>query len=170
MSGTVRSEADLVMFSERLANSAAFNTLFREGMDLVEETAAYLDGAGRSEAKELERAVSLTYATESMRLTTRLMQLASWLLLHRAVKEGEMSLAQANREKTKVKLTASDPGARDLIEKLPAALQDLIERSMALQAKVRRLDQTMHAPAPDAAVMGNPLVPQLNALKAAFEQ
>ena len=42
-----------------------------------------------------------------MRLTTRLMQLASWLLLHRAVKEGEMSL-QANKEKTKVKLSAAD--------------------------------------------------------------
>lgn len=170
MSDRLQGDGALVQFNERLTNSAAFGALFREGMDLVEETAAYLDGAGRTEAKALDRAVSLTYATESMRLTTRLMQLASWLLLHRAVKEGEMSLAQANREKTKVKLTASDPGARDLIEKLPAALQDLIERSMALQAKVRRLDQTMHAPAPDAAAMGNPLVPQLNALKAAFEQ
>ena len=97
--------AALVQFSERLTNSAAFGTLFREGMDLVEETAAYLDGAGRTEAKALDRAVSLTYATESMRLTTRLMQLASWLLLHRAVKEGEMTLTQANREKTKVKLS-----------------------------------------------------------------
>ena len=83
-----------MQFSERLTNSAAFGTLFREGMDLVEETAAYLDGVGRTEAKALDRAVSLTYATESMRLTTRLMQLASWLLLHRAVKEGEMTLTR----------------------------------------------------------------------------
>ena len=105
-----RSQGDsaLVQLSERLTNSAAFSSLFREGMDLVEETAAYLDGEGRTEAKALERSVSLTYATESMRLTTRLMQLASWLLLHRAVKEGEMTLTQANREKTKVKLTAAD--------------------------------------------------------------
>jgi regulator of CtrA degradation len=170
MSGTTRSEADLVMFSERLANSAAFNTLFREGMDLVEETAAYLDGSGRSEAKELERAVSLTYATESMRLTTRLMQLASWLLLHRAVKEGEMSLAQANREKTKVKLTAADPGPSDTLEKLPQQLQDLIARSMNLQSRVRRLDTSIHTPPAERVAVGNPLVPQLNALKAAFER
>ena len=169
MSDSSQSEAGLVLFSERLANSAAFGTLFREGMDLVEETAAYLDGAGRNEAKALERSISLTYATESMRLTTRLMQLASWLLLHRAVKEGEMSLSQANREKTKVKLTAAEPGAKDLIEKLPAALQDLIERSMALQAKVRRLDSNIHAPAPAADASVNPLVPQLDRLKAAFE-
>jgi regulator of CtrA degradation len=105
-----------------------------------------------------------------MRLTTRLMQLASWLLLHRAVKEGEMTLSQANREKTKVKLSAADPGPDDLLEKLPQQLQDLIARSMSLQAKVRRLDGTIHAPAAERMSIGNPLVPQLNRLKAAFEQ
>ena len=56
-----RSQGDgaLVQLSERLTNSAAFSNLFREGMDLVEETAAYLDGVGRTEARALERAVSL---------------------------------------------------------------------------------------------------------------
>ena len=171
MADRMQSTAGLVQFSERLTNSAAFTVLFREGMDLVEETAAYLDGAGRTEAKALERSVSLTYATESMRLTTRLMQLASWLLLHRAVKEGEMTLSQANREKTKVKLSAADPGADDMVEKLPEQLQDLIARSMLLQTKVRRLDATMHVDTTTTrAPIGNPLVPQLNMLKAAFEQ
>ena len=165
-----QSETALVQFSERLTNSAAFSNLFREGMDLVEETAAYLDGDGRTEAKALERAVSLTYATESMRLTTRLMQLASWLLLHRAVKEGEMTLTQANREKTKVKLSAADPGPDDMLTKLPQQLQDLIERSMNLQSRVRRLDTSIHAPVTERAPIGNPLVPQLNRLKAAFER
>jgi regulator of CtrA degradation len=162
--------ADLVVLSERITNSPAFGTLFREGMDLVEETAAYLDGPGRAEAKALERSVSLSYATESMRLTTRLMQLASWLLLHRAVKEGEMTLLQANREKTKVKLTAADPGPDDMITQLPQRLQDLVTRSMALQAKVRRLDVTIHTPATEHQSIGNPLVPQMNMLKAAFER
>ena len=170
MADRSHSESALVQFSERLTNSAAFGTLFREGMDLVEETAAYLDGDGRTEAKALERAISLTYATESMRLTTRLMQLASWLLLHRAVKEGEMTLTQANREKTKVKLSAADPGPEDMITKLPQQLQDLIERSMNLQSRVRRLDVSIHTPATERAPIGNPLVPQLNRLKAAFEQ
>src|ERR1700727_3721578 len=97
-------EAGTVSFSERLASSQVFATLFRDGMALVEETASYLDGAGRLESKKLERSAGLVYATESMRLTTRLMQLASWLLLHRAVKEGEMTLAQASKEKSKGRL------------------------------------------------------------------
>src|SRR3954466_2088154 len=163
-------ETQPVSFGARLANSQVFADLFRDGMSLVEETATYLDGPGRVESKQLARSAALAYATESMRLTTRLMQLASWLLLHRAVKEGEMTLTQANREKTKVKLTAADPGAEDMIEKLPQQLQDLIARSMSLQTRVRRLDGTIHTPPAERAPIGNPLVPQLNRLKAAFEQ
>ena len=165
-----KSVNEAVSFGERLASSQVFADLFRDGMALVEETAAYLDGAGRQESKKLERNAALAYATESMRLTTRLMQLASWLLLHRAVKEGEMTLSQANREKTKVKLSAADPGPDEMLEKLPEQLQVLIARSMILQTKVRRLDTTIHAPVSERAAIGNPLVPQLNRLKAAFEQ
>jgi regulator of CtrA degradation len=158
-----------VSFGERLASSQAFSSLFREGMSLVEETAAYLDGPGRNESKQLERAAALAYATESMRLTTRLMQLASWLLLHRAVKEGEMSLAQANIEKAKVKLSPTDTVDPNNLTLLPDLLRDLIERSRKLQGKVRRLDTTIHMPADVAqAVAANPVERQLGLLKAAF--
>jgi len=132
-----------VSFSEKLASSQAFSGLFKEGMALVEETASYLDGEGRQDSKKLERSAALAYATESMRLTTRLMQLASWLLLHRAVKEGEMSLAQANKEKTKVKLSLGD--------------------------RVRRLDATMHSPVSES-VQNNAVERQLGLLRAAFER
>src|ERR1700761_4818596 len=162
-------ETSAVSFSERLANSQVFATLFRDGMALVEETATYLDGAGRLESKKLERSAGLVYATESMRLTTRLMQLASWLLLHRAVKEGEMTLAQASKEKSKVRLAACDPGDAKSIALLPKSLRELIARSTKLQADVRRLDATMHASQPARAVPSNPVERQLGLLKAAFE-
>jgi regulator of CtrA degradation len=98
------------------------------------------------------------------------MQLASWLLLHRAVKEGEMTLAQANKEKSKVRLAACDPGDPKSIVLLPAKLQELIARSTRLQAEVRRLDATMHAPPLLKVAMSNPVERQLGLLKAAFEQ
>jgi regulator of CtrA degradation len=111
----------------------------------------------------------LAYATESMRLTTRLMQLASWLLLHRAVKEGEMSLAQASKEKSKVKLAATDNHDPNSIELLPPALSDLIARSQKLYAKVRRLDATIYNQgAAERPATANPVERQLGLLKAAF--
>src|SRR5215469_10609869 len=163
-------EAGAVSFVERLASSQLFAALFGDGMALVDETAIYLDGAGRLESKKLERSAGLIYATESMRLTTRLMQLASWLLLHRAVKEGEMTLAQASKEKSKVRLAACDPGDAKSIALLPKTLQDLIARSVKLQTEVRRLDATMHATPPMKMAVGNPVERQWGLLRAAFEQ
>src|SRR5271154_4514410 len=163
-------EAGAVSFSERLAGSQVFAALFRDGMGLVEETASYLDGSGRQESKKLERSAGLVYATESMRLTTRLMQLASWLLLHRAVKEGEMTLAQASKEKSKVRLAACDPGDAKSIALLPGRLQELIGRSVRLQGEVRRLDATMHASTPVRVAISNPVERQMGLLKAAFER
>jgi regulator of CtrA degradation len=159
-----------VSFKEKLASSQAFSALFREGMTLVEETAAYLDGPGRKESKALARSAALAYATESMRLTTRLMQLASWLLLHRAVKEGEMSLAQVNQEKTKVKLSSLQTADPDTLKMLPETLVALIDRSRALSDSVRRLDATIHGPAAPMTAKANPVERQLGLLKAAFEQ
>ena len=87
-----RDENVTVSFGAKFARSDQFKTVFREGMALVEAAATYLDGDGRKEARKLRPPHSLAYATESMRLTTRLMQLASWLLIRRAVSEGELTL------------------------------------------------------------------------------
>ena len=160
-----------VSFGERLASSQAFSALFREGMKLVEETAAYLDGPGRAESKLLSRSAALTYATESMRLTTRLMQIASWLLLHRAVKEGEMSLAQAGKEKIKVKLNVGKSVDEQAVQLLPKRLRELIDQSVQINDRVRRLDANIYTlplthEQPPA---NNPVERQLGMLKAAFE-
>ena len=42
-----------VSFGERFQASAQFDRVFKEGMSLVERTAAYLDGEGRNAAKLL---------------------------------------------------------------------------------------------------------------------
>jgi regulator of CtrA degradation len=144
-----------VAFGARLAGSDAFKDMFKEGMTLVELTAAYLDGDGRKESRLLARSASLTYAAESMRLTTRLMQLASWLLLQRSVNSGDMTQGDANRERAKVKLgglsTATDGAGWD---SLPKRLQELINRSLSLEQRIITLNDALTGvpvePAPNA--------------------
>ncbi|MEI2733527.1 MAG: DUF1465 family protein [Rhodoblastus sp.] len=160
-----------VSFVERLAGSDAFKSLFKEGMNLVEEAAAYLDGPGRAEAKALPRMEALAYASESMRLTTRLMQLASWLLLQRAVNEGEMSQTQAASEKHKVKLSNQDMAtAPEAFHRLPARLRDLVAHSMRLQARIVHLDQLLYARAEALMppVASSPVADQIERLRTAF--
>ncbi|WEX89231.1 DUF1465 family protein [Sinorhizobium garamanticum] len=136
-----------VSFAGHAASSAQFKALYAEGMGLVEETASYLDGPGRLASKALPRMASVLYAAESMRLTTRLMQMASWLLLQRAVNNGEMSRDQVLSEKSKVRLDSFNvdrnaPGWNDL----PEMFRDLIERSLRLQNRVAILDREIYRP------------------------
>lgn len=140
-------------------------------MTLVEETASYLDGGGRTASKVLPRMASVLYAAESMRLTTRLMQMASWLLLQRAVNNGEMTRDQVLSEKNKVRLDSFNvdrnaPGWNDL----PESFRDLIERSLRLQNRVALLDREIYRPAEATKVPDNEnsVQAQLNLLRTAF--
>ena len=126
------------------ARSELFDRTFEEGMTLVEETAAYLDGAGRHDSKLLSRNAALAYASESMRLTTRLMQVASWLLVQRAVKEGEMAAEAACAENDRLGLEAGEPAP---VEDLPFGLVNLLQRSERLYERVRHLDKRMYVEA-----------------------
>ena len=49
------------------SRSALFDRTFQDGMALVEDTAAYLDGAGRQEARMLARSAALAYANKRSR-------------------------------------------------------------------------------------------------------
>lgn len=124
--------------------SALFERTFDEGMSLVEETAKYLDGRGRQESKDLPRKAALLYAGESMRVTTRLMQAASWLLVQRAVHDGDMPAEDAQSERYRlgsreICLGAAGAGA----ELLPETLRDLMERSDNLYRRIARLDDVL---------------------------
>jgi regulator of CtrA degradation len=151
------------------ARSEMFERTFREGMGLVEETAAYLDGPGRAAAKHFDRLAALSYAGESMRLTTRLMQVASWLLVQRAVREGEMKIIDARD--IKYRFTTRDAFASKIAPEdqlLPADLKMLIERCARLYDRVRRLDESMYAETPEAP-SANHVGAQFARLQAAFE-
>jgi len=159
-----------VRFGETFVASDGFKTLFREGMALVEETAAYLDGQGRDESRLLARHASLTYASESMRLTTRLMQIASWLLVQRAVAEGELSLSEAAQEKTRVRLTAGEPSESDprLFAELPLSLQALVGQSKRLHDRILHLDRLISDDRPTPEPRVSPVFAQHALLRSAF--
>lgn len=167
----IKLDIDPVRFGRSFVGSEAFSALFQEGMELVEETAAYLDGPGREESRLLMREASLAYASESMRLTTRLMQIASWLLLQRAVAEGEITPDQAQAEKARVRLYSCDTTTTLVeFEALPARLRELIGLATRLHARILHLDQLLAeaALAPPQPQDPNPVASQLDMLQRAF--
>ncbi len=159
----------LVDFMARFAGSEHFNRVFQEGMGLVEETANYLDGPGRQDAKALDRHGSIAYATESMRLTTRLMQLASWLLLQRAVSAGELTEDAALAEKHRINLSEIGPGTpMPGQDQLPAGLNDLVKRSLRLHDRILVLDKMISDRCDWGGETANPVGTQVHQLATAF--
>lgn len=171
---TAQAEDRLMQFTR----SELFARTFQEGMALVEEAAAYLDGPGRQDAKQLPRDDALVYASQSMRLTTRLMQIASWLLVQRALKEGEMALSEARAEKYRLRSeensNPSEPGSLSFSElakeayALPGLLLDLIARSESIYERITRLDRSLYGTIDAQA--GNTVADQINRLEMAFSR
>ncbi|HEY8573221.1 DUF1465 family protein [Phenylobacterium sp.] len=152
------------------ARSELFERTFEEGMALVEETAAYLDGAGRQESKLLSRNAALAYASESMRLTTRLMQVASWMLVQRAVREGDMDPEAACEDRYRLAAEEVCRGAPAEApeEELPPGLLALLARSEKLYERVRHLDRRMYVEGVDTPAIASPVLSQLDRLKTAL--
>ncbi|HEY6630565.1 MAG TPA: DUF1465 family protein [Rhizobiaceae bacterium] len=166
-------DSKTIKLAERRVFSQSFKPLYNEGMTLVEQAADYLDGEGRTDAKKLSRLAATLYAAESMRLTTRLMQIASWLLLQRAANSGEMSRDQVATEKAKVRLdTASAHSDATGWAELPDPFIDLVNRSLSLQALVRRMDDEIYGKSKIVALPGgripNPVSDQIMLLNTAF--
>ena len=151
------------------ARSELFERTFQEGMELVEDTAAYLDGPGRQESKLLSRNAALAYAGESMRLTTRLMQVASWLLVQRAVREGDMNPSDACQDRYRVNPTPPRPveDGEAAPEALPEGLLSLLNRSERLHERVLHLDRRMYLETPGEEAP-NPVLSQFERLRTAF--
>ncbi len=157
---------ETVNFAERFAKSEQFDRVFREGMALVERTAAYLDKEGRAESRKLKPPLSIAYATESMRLTTRLLELASWLLVRKAIKAGEISEAEAAAKRARIKLSGSGrPTHIASFGQLPVGLQQLIAESFQLSDRIVQLDRALEGEVGEAA---NPVASQLQKLETAF--
>ena len=166
-SGALGARGVTVSFGERFAHSEQFDAVFKEGMALVERTAAYLDGEGRREAKALKAPVSVTYASESMRLTTRLLELASWLLVRRGLKEGELTAAEAAKKRERIKLRPfGRPSHTPNYAELPSGLRGLIEESFALNDRIMQLDRAIEQPT--ALPVPNPVASQMDQLHRAF--
>ncbi len=167
---TEQAEERLMEFTR----SELFSRTFREGMELVEETAAYLDGPGRRDSQKLSRGDALVYASHSMRLTTRLMQVASWLLVQRAVKEDEMSAGEARQSKYRIVPDNKPTGELSFKQlakaspSLPAKLLEIIARADQLYERTARLDRSLYGAI--EAQKGNTVADQIGRLEAAFNQ
>lgn len=120
-----------------------FSRTYDEALALVKEARSYIAGPGHEAAKTLSQEATFTYATESLRMTTRLTEIMSWLMFQRALHCGEITEQEAQAEECRLQFSEvclADVKEADFTE-LPAGLLALMERSESLYRRVARLDQ-----------------------------
>jgi regulator of CtrA degradation len=94
------------------------------------------------------------------------MQSASWLLVHRAVREGEMTAPEARDPKYRLGARSVCSTTVDALPGLPARLLDLLERSKRIYERIDRIETTLFDPSDQPPE--NPVNAQLSRLQAAL--
>ncbi len=121
----------------RKIDSGEFRTIYAEVMELVEDTANFLDHEGRAASKLLGREASVAYAKHSMELTTALMRSASACLALRAVREGEMRIEDALKDVMVAQTLARPVSSIDPQHRFPERFVDLTDWANTLQKRLR---------------------------------
>ncbi|HEX6217675.1 MAG TPA: DUF1465 family protein [Sphingomicrobium sp.] len=132
------------------------NAFYTEAMVLADEARHYFDDAGRDDRNALDPMARVGFACESLKVTTRIMHIVAWLLTQRAVESGEISAAGGRRPERRLGHAGdSDP---EIVAKLPESARKLINSSVDLYARIKRLDEGVigeePAPSPARALMG----------------
>lgn len=118
-----------------------FGRTYDEAMMLIGEARAFIAGTDAGRDPRMGLGDRLHYSCETMRLTTRLTQVMAWLLIQRAVHEGEISPVDAAADEHRLAGHEVCMDARgEENHNLPSALRDLLNRSLRLFERVSRLD------------------------------
>ena len=121
-----------------------------------------------SKSKRLAPQACIAYTSESIKLTTRLTQLASWLLVRRAIAIGEITASEAHTHRHKVTLAAQSGGRPECFGELPEMFKRLIDESHRLYGRVLRLDPLLSEGYTAMPGGASPISPQIERIKLEF--
>ena len=121
--------------------AAFFGRTFDEALALTREARDYLRDYGENDSRDLAIETAAQYSLETMRLTSRLTNMMTWLLVQRAVHRGDLTGEEIRQDTWRLggKEVCLERGEVDP-ELLPPYLCDLLRRSERLYRRIARLD------------------------------
>jgi regulator of CtrA degradation len=153
-------ESDDIPEAEARITPRLLDSFYTEAMLLADEARSYFDDSGHKDRSQLDPFTRVTFACESLKVTTRIMHIVAWLLTQRAIESGEIHYAEGRRPERRLgNAHDSDP---ETVSRLPAAAQRLVHASTDLYSRVRRLD--------DGNVVSNPPLSPARALMGRLER
>lgn len=129
-----------------MASIEFYDRTMSETMGLLVEARRYLSDRAEADNRRLTIDQGLLTSVETMRLVSRLTEALAWLLTHRAVLTGELSIDEALSPERR--LGGHDLCSRDTTEDMrhmPPDFQQLLTRSLDLYQRVAHLDAQISA-------------------------
>ena len=123
------------------ADSIFFPRNFNDATALLSEARHYIAHIVAIDQRGLDGAQRLAVSYETLRITARLTQAMAWLMLQRAVYEGELPVEDLDDPVYALAggAVCEDDGADD-VAFLPPKLRTLLDRSLQLYQRIERLD------------------------------
>lgn len=116
---------------------------YHEALDLLSEAHTYISYRQALDESKLPPRQRLLMSYETMRLTARLTQIMAWLMMQRAVQQGEMQREETGFDpaiEVSAEVLALDE--REIEEsELPRGLKYLMEKSHALYTRIQRIEE-----------------------------
>lgn len=153
-------------FLDRGLHRRLVDGLYLEAMVMADEARSYFDL--RENSEEIDDPLRrVSFACESLKVTTRLMHIIAWLLSQRAWQRGEIADADLSDEKYRLgRATGTDD---EVAATFPFAARALIDASQELYDRVSRLQDSMDRMArPRAQQMPSPARALMDRLNTAF--
>ncbi len=113
--------------------------LYLEAMGLADSARRYFDVEGADDRAALSPLARVTFSCESLKVTTRLMHVVAWLMVRKAVEAGELTAEEAANPQRRLG-RAADIGGEVRMDVLPKRAKTLIDGSIDLYERVKRLD------------------------------
>ena len=128
------------------AEMTFFTRTYDEALDLIVEARNYMVYNRPTARRVRPSGDNLRLSCEALRVTSRLTQVMAWLMLQRAVQDGEISPQEACDEKNRLSgqsVCLDDGGVEDT--DIPAGLRSLLSRSLNLYQRISRLEEMVVA-------------------------
>jgi len=122
--------------------TANFTRTYDETLAMIVEARNYMAFVEPRQRHQLDGLPDLRFSCEALRVTSRLTQVMAWLMLQRAVQDGEIPSEEVCRDCNRLagQEVCLDNTADD-DETLPSGLRSLLSRSYHLYRRVSRLEE-----------------------------
>lgn len=134
------------IISDAAGRTSVVDRLYQEAVNMADEARTYFAMYSKLDREKLPPIDRVLYTCESLRISTRLMHVISWLMVRKAVARGEISAEDGLRAERRLgDAELCQMTEADALRRMPPMVASLSYRSQSVFDRAWRMEQDMLA-------------------------